>query len=443
MNSHSMHKKQGKRISMEDLYKFIKTNNDAFQNIGCVNLNNQSKEPEELEKLQFQDVRKIQTLPNTIANFLQFDQQSLKYLHAGTFVKTKGSMNLSLFSSVITCLRRSFLSQTIISQEKFLISLIDRFKSDLTSLFFLHKYDKIYNWSKEEVISDINNGIFSGQILHILCDYFCVNIFVLDIEDDSVFFGGGMHYIPYRKSIFVLKYDNDIFEPLFTEQTRLFTLSDEPVKSIRSQIRNTKLYSVYGYGVSKPEEFEEDLIKYNPPIKKSKRELLKEKQKMEQEKLKDENKENDELENILDKIDEELSDKIANEIAEYDDTINGFTDDKDNESEQNVEEIIEKKPSKKQVKQSKKMEWIIQDEPDEKPDEKTDEKPEEKKPTKKQKVNSLAKPHVDVTTLKTMKLVELQETATKLGLSAREGGKALVKQQLLNRIENYLTGSIV
>jgi hypothetical protein len=107
MNTHSVQKKQGKRISMEDLYKFIKTNKTTFQNIGCINLNESIKQQtEELEKLQFQDIKKIQMFPNTISEFLQVS--GTKFLHAGTFVKTKGSVNLSLFSSVISCLRRSF-----------------------------------------------------------------------------------------------------------------------------------------------------------------------------------------------------------------------------------------------------------------------------------------------------------------------------------------------
>lgn len=432
-NTHSAQKKQGKRISMDDLYKFIKTNKTTFQNIGCINLNDSVQPIEELEKLQFQDIRKIQMLPNSISEFLQVSGN--KFLHAGTFVKTKGSVNLSLFSSVISCLRRSFLSQTIISQEKFLISFIEKFKTILTSLFFLHKYDKIYSWSKDEITTDLNNGIFSGQILHILCDYFCLNIFVLDVEDDSIFFGGGMHYIPYRKSIFLLKYDNDVFEPIFTEQTRVFTLSDEPIKTIRSNIRKTKLYAVYGYGVTKPEEFEEDLNKYNPPLKKSKRELQKEKD--DAEKIKAEQKVEEDLETILDKVDEELSDKISVEIAEYDETINGFTEDHESDSEQNVEKNVEKKPKKKQVKQSKKIEWIIQE--GDVVDDLSQTNEIEKKPTKKPKVD-LQTPSIDITKLKTMKVSELQETATKLKISTREGGKALTKQQLMTKIEDYLGG---
>ena len=266
-----------KRISLDDLYAFIKTNKSTFQTIGCINLNDSTHVIEDLEKLHFQDVRKIQMFPPNISNFLQTSDITHKYLHAGTFVLTKGSLNLSLFSSIICCLKRSFLSQTIISQEKFLLALLTRFKKDIESLFLLHKYDKFYNWNHIEIIADLTNGIFSGQLLHLLCDYFCINIFVLYIDDDSIFFGGGLHYIPYRKHIFLIKYDGDIFEPLFTEQTRLFTLSDELTKSTRKNIRNTKLYSVYGSGITKPEEFEEDLFKYNPPVKKSKRELFNQK----------------------------------------------------------------------------------------------------------------------------------------------------------------------
>lgn len=415
MTTHSTQKKSGKRISMEDLYKFIKINKNTFQNIGCVNLNEPLKEQfEELEKLQFQDVKKVQLLPNSLSNFLQ--GTTIKYLHAGTFVKTKGSVNLSLFSSVISCLKRTFLLQTIISQEKFLLSFITKFKNEIDSLFFLHKYEKLYNWSKDEILTDLNNGIFSGQILHILCDYFCINIFVLDVEEDSVFFGGGMHYIPYRKNIFLLKFDNDTFEPIFTEHTRVFTLSDEPIKTIRNNnnIRKTKLYSVYGYGISKPEEFEEELLKYNPPPKKSKKELRLEKEEIEKQKNKQE------LENILEKVDEELSDKMSNNIAEYDETINGFTEDFENDVENQLKEINEKAPLKKKIKHTNTTECNSED-----------------------KSKNKKEMQPDVTKLKSMKVAELQEFATKFKLQTRENGKAMTKQQLLSTIEKYLSTSSI
>jgi len=428
MNTQLMQKKQGNRISINDLYEFINTNQNVFQNIGCINLNESvMQQQEELEKLQFQDVKKIYTFPYNIMNFLQVENSKIKYLHAGTFVKTKGSINLSLFSSIISCLKYSFLSQTIISQEKFLIFFINRLKNDLNGLFFLHKYDKLYNWSKDEIINDLNNGIFSGQILHILCDYFCINIFVFDIESDEMYFGGGMHYIPYRKSIFLLKFDNDTFEPLFTDQTRVFMLSDEPIKIIRNKIRTTKLYPVYGYGVTKPEEFEEDLVKYNPPLKKSKKELRLEKEKAE--KLKAEQKNEEDLEEMLEKIDNILSEQISTNIAEYDETINGFTEDHENISEhKNIEEIIEKNNKKN----PKKTEWVINED--------ILTKSNEKKPTKKQKTNDTS---VNITQIKTMKVSELQQTASKLKLQTRENGKAMTKQQLLSTIEKYLSESTI
>lgn len=405
-------KKQGRRLNMEDLYHFIKINKNTFQNIGCINLNEVIERKEELTRLHFQDIRKIQTLPNFISEFLQVSDTTVqKYLHAGTFTHTKGSINLSLFSSIVSCLKRSFLSLTMISQEKFLLQFIDRFKNDLNSIFILHKYDKIYNWSRAELADDICYGIFSGKLLHVLCDYFCLNIFVLDVVDDIVYFGGGIHYVPYRRNIFLLKHANDVFEPVFTEQTRLFTLSDDVMKVIRKSIRKTTLYGVYGNGVTRPEEFEEDLTKYNPPPRKTKKQL------------------NKELAEKTKKEESELaltSNKEDLRLSEYDETINGFSENA-SEQDNNTDQLIEVVDKKKTVKQSKKIEWIIQD---------SDDELEEviKKPTKKVKTSV---PTVNLAEVKTMKVPELQATATKLNIPIREGGKALTKAQLLFKIENF------
>jgi hypothetical protein len=464
MNSHSVAKKTsitggnqtGKRLSIDDIYKFIKQNGKTFQNIGCINLNENVSIKEDLEKLQFQDIRKVYNLPSSISNFLQVPSSGVsKYLHAGTFIRTKSSINLSLFSSVISCLRRSFLSQTVITQEKFLLAMIERLKIEISNVFLLHQYEKLYNWSKTDVMTDISTGIFSGQVLKILCDFFCVNIFVFDIDGDTVYFGGGMHYVPFRKTIFLLKFENDEFEPLFTEQTRSFTLSDDPMSYIRKNIRYAKLYPVFGYGVSKTEEVDEDLVKYNPPPKKTKKEFRIEKE------LVQKKKEQDELEAELEKIDEKLSETVSKELAEYDDSMNGFTEEHGQDSDNEVEQITEKKPTKKvsKIQPSKKTEWHIED--DETPIVNEDSKklvaknmidsdtPQVVKPLTKiikvtKPVNSV-KPvkkqlDIDITKLKTMKLAELQETATKLTLPIREGGKALTKPLLLAKIEEAIGG---
>jgi hypothetical protein len=460
MNSHSVVKKTsitggnqtGKRLSIDDIYKFVKQNGKIFQNIGCINLNENVSIKEDLEKLQFQDIRKVYNLPSSISNFLQVSSSGVsKYLHAGTFGRTKSSINLSLFSSVISCLRRSFLSQTIVAQEKFLLALIDRLKIELPNVFLIHQYEKLYTWSKTEVTSDISTGIFTGQVLKVLCDFFCVNIFVCDIDSDTVYFGGGMHYIPFRKTIFLLKFDNDEFEPLFTEQTRLFTLSDDPMGYIRKNIKHAKLYHVFGYGVSKTEEVDEDLVKYNPPPKKTKYEFRMEKE------LAQKMKEQEELELELEKIDVILSENVSKElaeIAEYDDSMNGFTEEHGQDSDEEITQLVEKKPTKKvsKTQPNKKIELYIEN--DEtlvtNEDIKNNKKLVTKNETQVIKTSNIVKStkttkvqkqiDIDITKLKTMKLAELQETATKLTLPIREGGKALTKVLLLAKIECAIGG---
>ena len=402
---HKNYNNSEKRITTEDLVKFIKINKSTFQNIGCVDLNESIEIDTVLQQLSFQDVKKIYSLPPNISNFLKIDQENIsKYLHAGTFNNNK-NINLSLFSSIISCFKRTFIGQSIVSQEKFLLKFIDIFKYNISKLFDTYNYNSLYNWSKSDIINDIDHGIFTGQILKLLCDFFCVNIFVLDIYADKVYFGSGIHYIPYKRNIFLLKFKNDIFEPFFTEQTRLFTLSDTLTQNIKQNISNVSLYSVFGYGVPKVEEISEDLLSYIY-TKKDIRELNKKKQKLEQEEEKQ-------------------------KLEEYDESINGFTEDIDD---------VEKSESIKNL--NKKTDWHIENSEDE--SEESNNNSEESNNNSEESNNNSEEENINkykgtsLSSLKKMKIAELQKIASDLNIPTKTGNKQVTKIVLIDKINNLL-----
>ncbi len=85
----ALHSKPGERIGINDLLKYLKTNKEAIKNIGCVDLNNVNNSKNnaidtEIVKLQFQDLKKMNYLPDNLASIFKINSDNFhKYLHAG------------------------------------------------------------------------------------------------------------------------------------------------------------------------------------------------------------------------------------------------------------------------------------------------------------------------------------------------------------------------
>jgi hypothetical protein len=233
-----------KRITTEALIEYIKTNIDKIQSLDFVDLNfNSYTEVKELKKLSIQDVRPVLFLPEVLNEF--FDLNETKLLHAGVLEKIPKyqDKNISLFSSVIVCLKQSFLSQSVVSQQKDITTFIDCLKNDSSKF----NYRKKYGWEKDDLSNCIENGFIGSNIIKYLSDYLCINIFILNIESDQgVMFGGGDEYIPYKKNIFLLHYGSNSFEPLYSESGIKYFMFDDPViKKIRSNKNKIKVYKLH------------------------------------------------------------------------------------------------------------------------------------------------------------------------------------------------------
>jgi hypothetical protein len=143
--------KCGERIGITELLNYLKTNKDTIKNIGCIDLNNVNNtknkiEETEISKLHFQDLKKINYLPENLANIFKLNSDNFhKYLHAGVLQNLSYSyskhtesvkINVSLYSSILVCLRHTFLSQPSKYQEIFITKLIDRLKNDASGAKF-------------------------------------------------------------------------------------------------------------------------------------------------------------------------------------------------------------------------------------------------------------------------------------------------------------------
>jgi hypothetical protein len=344
--------KTGKRISLDDLFAFLKKNKQVFKDVGCVDLNDTKDTTvyTSLEKLNFQDFRKVNYLPKNLANIFKLHSADFgKYIHAGTLktinLKRQDVANLqiSLYSSIMTCLKQSFLSLPVSTQVDFISKLIDRLQNESKgSKYEEFCYARKYRWKKSDISNDITHSLSGGNIIKYLSDYFHINIFVLDVDKDELYFGSD-EYVPYKKSIFLLKYADETFEPFFTEQTKTFSITDKIMDRIRSKSKDVNVYILCDNMDFKFQEVEEDLDWYSQKPGFNKRDFLAQKQKT-RENAKNEESGNESVDSGVSLKSDNGKKKTTNSNKKhtddnYDESMNNFDDGYDYGAEANEMDV--------------------------------------------------------------------------------------------------------
>lgn len=247
------------RITIDYLINFIKENKNVISQINQIDINTQQKksidnENYQLKKLKYQDVKHIKKLSEKLNVF--FDVENNKYLHAGVleFIPNFENINISLFSSIITCLKSGFVSQNILYQQKFISTLLSCLNNG-TNKFNYRKY----KWESNDLNKSLSKGFIGSNVLKYLNDYFCINIFILDLNKDKLLFSGGETYVPYKKNIFLLYYDNDVFEPLYSESSKFFLFNDKLISNILKNQENVDVYKLCDHLIFEFKETEENL----------------------------------------------------------------------------------------------------------------------------------------------------------------------------------------
>ena len=237
------------KITKDMLLQFIKKNISGINKIDKINLNsiNLSLEEKickknEITPLGYQSSEKITFLPRNIIPW--FNIKEYQYYHIGVlenFVprNVDYDINISLFASILTCLTSSFSQQPPKIQSDLIHTLIMRLKKDAKKKFNEFNYrNKDTAFTHHDLINELNNGIIGGNLIRYIADYFHINIFILDIEENEFTFGNIKNFIPFKKSIFLIKYNQNKFEPLFTNKNKYFCYNDDLIEIIIDNIND-------------------------------------------------------------------------------------------------------------------------------------------------------------------------------------------------------------
>ena len=272
------------RISIEDVISYINTNKKEIDNIGIISVSqktdkkkefqiydenkcdseNKSEVEIETSILEINHVQKIKTLPQHLKSL--FGDFISEFIHMGVISKIddESNKNISFFSSILCCLKQSFNELSIPDQKKYLIKFFDEIKQNIFyEGFTKFKYAQL-KWDKNSIHNDISLQLVTKYIIRYIADYFHINIFLLDLVNDVTYYTGG-DFIPYKKNIFLLRYDNDHFEPLFTAKSKYMTSGDEIIKHLIKNKEYVQTFNLNNKKDSIPLIFlpiEEDLANY-------------------------------------------------------------------------------------------------------------------------------------------------------------------------------------
>ena len=415
--------KIGKRINKEDLLRYIENNKEVMKNINYVDLNESSSEKEmkTIEQSNFQTTSEVKYLPPNLSIIMNLSHK--KYLHVGCLKtmsfkngKISKTLKISFLTSIITCFDHSFSSMTVANQTAFIQNLFGKLKSEIIGdQFKQYDYAKMYGWTKDELYQDIIECIYSPKIIKTIEDFFHINIFILDLEKDQLLFHGDK-YVKHKRSIFILKYNESDYEPLFLGSHRYFTTENNQVNNINNIINNFNQITIVNLDKNsnaelKITEFDEDLTKYKPKPKK-------EKQKIEKPEI------------IAEKL-KQTKNQMSNEIS-GEDTINAYSD-----NDEPTNQISHLNKIKKSLSESDSSDSTCSESEDE-------------KPIKKSKMSTTKKPHntkksdakqseIKLSDIKpSLKLDELKTIAMKLGIQTNKKTKAVLIEEIKSNIKDKI-----
>jgi len=146
--------------------------------------------------------------------FEKFTDKITKFNITKFFTNDHGHNNISLFSSVLACIKEDYLSISKEQQYKYIDCLITNILNNLSTIeiFKELEYD-LLGWNSVDIIKNLKTYTPSNQIIRILADYFHINILIIDIINDQVYSTSIINR--FKKTILLINVDKNFYEPCF------------------------------------------------------------------------------------------------------------------------------------------------------------------------------------------------------------------------------------
>jgi hypothetical protein len=186
----------------------------------------------------------------------------------------KGIDNCSLVSSVINCQMHMDMSTKNISDKSvYYNAAYEHLQKSIGNDVDSKNSCKQYNWDKKSILIDIKSLTPSPRVFRIIADVYHINIFVLDIKDDTLYYNGSEIVSVHKKNIFLILHETGAVEPIIFGKLGVLDNNSDFIKYLVANPENVECRSFTGKEV-KFQIGTEKLTKYisKPSIRESFRE---------------------------------------------------------------------------------------------------------------------------------------------------------------------------
>jgi hypothetical protein len=427
-NNHTDNDRNQIRLTTESLLTYIKKNIQIIQNPPTVeatydNNDADEKNDKEYDETNFSpqengNMSSMKKLPANLHTLFSDFYSDINRIGVLKKLNQKSQDNVSLYVSVLVCCKDDFVVMPQKNQEAYVKSLMDKMTVSLKGEHFTDMGYKAMGWDKNSLYEDIQKCSSSKTLLRFLADYFHVNIFLLDVENDSLYVTGGNGYVSFKKNILLLRTSENSYEPLFYDNAKYIDY-DSPI--IKHLLKNNEYVEVLDVNMKSSDlsipfvESVELLDKYLIDKCKNKLDRIVERLPLPFKAVRvfknddDDDKPNEE--NIVPQPLETNKNVVENQVEEDECCDSEVSDFEENEVEEKMQATDSVNVFCKKTQESPKS-----------------------------NVNQAMEKLMKEKITNKMKLTELQEFATSVGLSiSNESNKKLNKEQLLTAINNAVT----
>lgn len=235
-----------KKLTFNVLLDFIKKNKQILDNPDCkkIDLNvdklnivdeiNSDHDNNDISSyLDIGNSENIKNLPvNLKTIFKDYIKDMVRYGVLQRVFINKEELNCSLITSILTCLTNDFILKPFNEQTHYVTRTLKKINTIYQSEDLDKKIYKKIGINKTNFLKSIHKLSSNTQVLKTFADFFHINLFVLDLENDLVNCAGGDVFIPYKKSLFLILIKNNYYEPLLFQERKYLTFNSPIIKHL-------------------------------------------------------------------------------------------------------------------------------------------------------------------------------------------------------------------
>lgn len=222
-NYSSQRPKEGAEINLSDIVEYIELNKDFIDNpkIETTKISDLNVE-KRIEILQNVKSGTLENLPTNLSAIFG-SVNSFKRINSLHHVTLCPDADISYVSSILATLD-DYSKLNLEEQINFVEAFIRKIAKDAKEQFVEFEYEKL-GWNQKEFVSNVKSFTMGKDLLKYVADYLFINVFILDVVEDSLLYVGEKKFIKYKKNVFLLKFRDNWFEPILAPD-RPFLLHD-------------------------------------------------------------------------------------------------------------------------------------------------------------------------------------------------------------------------